>query len=159
MGRGVLSCVGSSCSRADSGLPPHSWELTQLLYLLLALLKARGISWGWRLQCYNRSEWRVIAGRVTAETFWNKGQKNSVKASRFLLSVFYSVPAEPGLITRANACCSRAALAAVSPVGGDGESGCEGKSLAGVFFVVLLMHVSEQNFYGRGWVSAEQLLN
>lgn len=73
MGRGVLSCVGSSCSRADSGLPPHSWELTQLLCLLLALLKARGISWGRRLQCY--SEWRVIVGRVTAETFWNKSQK------------------------------------------------------------------------------------
>lgn len=43
--------------------------------------------------------------------------------------VSYSVPAEPGLINRASVCCSRAALAAVSLMGGgDGESGCEGRT-------------------------------
>lgn len=42
-GRGVSA---SARSRADSGLSAQGWALTQLLCLLLASLKTRGISWG-----------------------------------------------------------------------------------------------------------------
>lgn len=43
----MLVCASS---RADSGLSPHGWELTQLLcpffFFFLVSLRAGGISWG-----------------------------------------------------------------------------------------------------------------
>lgn len=81
---GVSTCAPS---RADSGLSPQGWVLTQLLCLFLASLKTRGVSWG--------SE-AVVAGGVSITWFWEShaltvlGQepRSSVRASGLLQGVF-----------------------------------------------------------------------
>lgn len=59
---GVSTCAGS---RADSGLSPQGWVLTQLLCLFLALLETRGISWGSEAVAVQQESAIVGFGRVT----------------------------------------------------------------------------------------------
>lgn len=59
-----------------------------------------------------------LLGESQLRHFGTRAKKFSKSFKVSPQRVSYSVPAEPGLINRASVCCSRAALAAVSLMGG-----------------------------------------
>lgn len=70
----MLVCASS---RADSGLSPHGWELTQLLCPFFFFFFCFSEGWGHLLgpQCCSRGEWLVLVGRVTSWVFLGTSQE------------------------------------------------------------------------------------